>query len=82
MRMVYRLNYISLPANNNPETMYVISKWYVKPGNKVKAGDALVAYEEDKSVVDIYSDYDGEIIEIYVQNDETAAPGTKLCSIG
>ena len=48
----------------------------------MKAGDALVAYEEDKSVVDIYSDYDGEIIEIYIQDDETAAPGTKICAIG
>ena len=77
------MNYVILPSpyDNNPDATYMINKWYVSAGSKVKAGDILVAYEEDKSVVDIYSEYDGTVTEIFVKDEEIVAPGTKICAI-
>ena len=77
------MNYIVLPllSSGDPNATYMINKWYVMVGSKVKAGDALAACEMDKSVVDICSDYDGIVAEIYVQSEEVVAPGTKICAI-
>ena len=75
------MNYIALPMDKNPDTTYVINKWYVSVGSKVKTGDILMSYEEDKSVVDVSSDFDGVIAEILVQEEEIVPPGTKICSI-
>ena len=75
------MNYVVLPENSNPDVTYMISKWYVTLGSRVKTGDALMAYEEDKCVVDVHSDFDGEIAEIYVREEEIVAPGTRVCAI-
>ena len=75
------MNYVVLPSSNDSDAEFFISKWYVKVGDKDRLGDALVAYEEEKTIVDLYSDYDGVIVEIYVHEEETAAPGTKICAI-
>jgi len=75
------MNYVVIPSGSDPDVVCAINKWYVKVGDKVKVGDALVSYEEDKSVVDICSDYDGVITEIYVQDEDVTAPGAKICAI-
>lgn len=54
---------------------------YVKVGDKVKKGDVLCIVEAMKLMNEIESDYDGEIIEICVDNEEVVEYGTPLFKI-
>jgi len=75
------MNYIMLPKSDDPEMMYVVSKWYKEVGDSVKAGDIIASYEEDKSVVDIESPYSGVVKEIYVAEGDPVPADTKICAI-
>jgi len=58
-----------------------IVKWFVKPGDTVKEDDVLVEIQNDKSVVEIPSPVEGKILEIKVQEGETAVVGDVLVTI-
>ena len=75
------MTYVKLPESNDPETMYVIGKWYKKVGDRVKKGDALVSYEQDKATVDILSECEGVVTELLVKEEDVVKPGTKICMI-
>ena len=47
-----------------------ILQWYVKKGQEVKTGDALVKMETDKVVTDIPSPKDGEIVNLFGKEGE------------
>ena len=72
---------IYLPEASEPDTMYVISKLYISAGDHVSNGDAIVCYEEEKSVVDINADCDGVIKEIFVNEGDVVSAGSKICAI-
>ncbi|NWN96245.1 MAG: E3 binding domain-containing protein, partial [Bacillus sp. (in: Bacteria)] len=55
-----------------------IVKWFVKPGDIVKEDDVLVEIQNDKSVVEIPSPVKGKVLEIKVQEGETAVVGDVL----
>ncbi|WP_033829356.1 dihydrolipoyllysine-residue acetyltransferase [Bacillus andreraoultii] len=55
-----------------------IVKWFVKPGDTVKEDDVLVEIQNDKSVVEIPSPVEGKVLEIKVQEGETAVVGDVL----
>ncbi|MCB5933893.1 MAG: dihydrolipoyllysine-residue acetyltransferase [Caldibacillus thermoamylovorans] len=55
-----------------------IVKWFVKPGDMVKEDDVLVEIQNDKSVVEIPSPVKGKVLEIKVQEGETAVVGDVL----
>ena len=75
------MNFIFLPKDSDPDAMYVISKWYVSTGDKVNIGDVLVSYEQDKSIVDVISEYDGVITEIYALDGDVIESGSKIGAI-
>lgn len=54
---------------------------YVKVGDKVKKGDVLCIVEAMKLMNEIEADYDGEIIEICVNNEDIVEYGTPLFKI-
>lgn len=54
---------------------------FVKVGDKVKKGDVLCIIEAMKLMNEIESEYDGEIIEIYIQDDEMVEYGKPLFRI-
>ncbi len=58
-----------------------IVKWFVKPGDEVKEDDVLVEVQNDKSVVELTSPVDGKVLEIKVQEGETAVVGDVLITI-
>lgn len=55
-----------------------ISEFKVKAGDMVKKDDVL--YKTNRGV-NIKSEIDGEVLEIYVEEDEQIAPGTKIIEI-
>ena len=54
---------------------------FVKVGDKVKKGQVLAIVEAMKLMNEIESDFDGEIVEIYVQNAEAVEYGQPLFRI-
>ena len=54
---------------------------YVKVGDKVKKGDVLCVIEAMKLMNEIESEYDGEIVEICVKNEDMVEYGTTLFKI-
>lgn len=58
-----------------------IIEWYVKKGQKIEAGDALVKMETDKVVTDIPSPKSGILAAIYGQVGETIHVGNALVEI-
>ena len=54
---------------------------YVKVGDKVKKGDVLCIIEAMKLMNEIESEYDGEIVEVCVKNEEMVEFGKPLFKI-
>ena len=54
---------------------------YVQVGDKVKKGQVLAIVEAMKLMNEIESDFDGEIVEIYVENGQPVEYGQKLFRI-
>ena len=54
---------------------------FVKVGSKVKTGDILCIIEAMKLLNEIQSDYDGEIVEVLVENAEPVEFGQPLFRI-
>ncbi|MGV8963841.1 MAG: dihydrolipoamide acetyltransferase family protein [Candidatus Saccharimonadaceae bacterium] len=58
-----------------------ILEWYVKKGQEVKTGDALVSMETDKVVADIPSPRDGTIVAMFGEVGEVILVGSPLVEI-
>ena len=54
---------------------------YVQVGDKVKKGQVLAIVEAMKLMNEIESDFDGEVVEIYVENGQPVEYGQPLFSI-
>ena len=54
---------------------------FVKVGDKVKKGQVLAIVEAMKLMNDIESDFDGEVVEIYVENGQSVEYGQPLFMI-
>lgn len=57
------------------------SEPFAKLGQKVKKGDVLCIVEAMKLMNEIEAEYDGEIVEIYVENEEMVEFGQPLFKI-
>ena len=57
------------------------SEAYVQKGKKIKKGDTVCIIEAMKLMNEIESEFDGEIVEIYVNDGEPVEYGTKLFGI-
>ncbi|WP_088104746.1 dihydrolipoamide acetyltransferase family protein [Halalkalibacter urbisdiaboli] len=72
---------ITMPQLGESVTEGTISKWLVKPGDKVNKYDPLAEVMTDKVNADVPSSYTGTIKELLVAEDETVAVGTVICTI-
>jgi len=54
---------------------------YVKVGDKVKKGDTLCIIEAMKLMNEIESEFDGEIVEVLVENEQMVEYGQPLFKI-
>src|SRR5262249_50923977 len=59
-----------------------IVKWYVKPGDEVKADQPMISVETAKAVVDIPAPYSGRIAKLYGKVGDIAHLGAPLVPLG
>lgn len=73
---------ITMPAGGQTTDQSLIAEWFVKKGDKVKRGDLLLNVETDKTVLEVESFATGIVIDILIQQGETASSGDILALIG
>ncbi|TFB14044.1 2-oxo acid dehydrogenase subunit E2 [Filobacillus milosensis] len=58
-----------------------IAKWFVKKGDEIKEDDVLCEVQNDKAVVEIPSPVEGEVLDVLVDEGETAVVGDVIIKI-
>ena len=53
----------------------------VKPGDKVRLNDPLIVLESEKAAMEVPSDYDGEIVEVFVKEGYSVSEGMSFAKI-
>ncbi|MED4161504.1 biotin/lipoyl-containing protein, partial [Halalkalibacterium halodurans] len=72
---------ITMPQLGESVTEGTISRWLVKPGDKVNKYDPLAEVLTDKVNAEIPSSFSGTIQELLVEEDETVAVGHVICTM-
>ncbi|MFR1518727.1 MAG: 2-oxo acid dehydrogenase subunit E2 [Clostridia bacterium] len=75
-------NPVIMPRQGQSVESCIISKWNVKVGDKVKAGDPLFTYETDKATFDEESKFDGTVLAVFFQEGDDVPCLTNVCVIG
>ncbi|WP_017727038.1 dihydrolipoamide acetyltransferase family protein [Halalkalibacterium ligniniphilum] len=70
---------ITMPQLGESVTEGTISKWLVKPGDKVNKYDPLAEVITDKVNAEVPSSFSGTIKELLVEEDETVEVGKVIC---
>lgn len=58
-----------------------IAKWFVNKGDEIKEDDVLCEVQNDKAVVEIPSPVEGTVLEVLVDEGETAVVGDVIIKI-
>jgi len=72
---------IVVPALGESITEATVAKWFKKPGDAVKADEAVAELETDKVTLEVNAPAAGVISEVVVKEGETVAVGAVLGSI-
>ncbi|QKS70981.1 2-oxo acid dehydrogenase subunit E2 [Paenalkalicoccus suaedae] len=72
---------ITMPQLGESVTEGTITKWLVKPGDKVKKYDPLAEVMTDKVNAEVPSSYEGTVSELIANEDETVEVGKVICTI-
>jgi len=73
---------ITMPPGGQTTDESMVAEWFVKKGDKVKRGDVLLDVETDKATLPVESFAEGIVIDILVQEGESASAGEVLAIIG
>ena len=73
---------VTMPQLGESVTEGQISRWLKQPGDRVEKYEALVEVITDKVNAEVPAPTAGVLTEINVQEGETVAVGTLICSIG
>ena len=73
---------VIMPRSGQSVESCIISKWYKRKGDNVKAGDILFTYETDKATFDEEAKVDGTILEIFFEEGDDVPVLTNVCVIG
>ncbi len=73
---------IQMPALSPTMTEGKISRWLKKPGDKVSSGEAVAEVETDKANLEVESYEDGFLLQIAVNEGESAPVGAPIAFVG
>jgi len=74
--------YVRMPQKGLTEESAILSKWYVKTGDRVKPGQLLFALETGKATFDVEAEVEGTILERIGEEGDEIAVKTVVCVIG
>ena len=72
---------IRVPTLGESVTEATIGRWFKKPGDAVRADEALAELETDKVTLEVNAPASGVLAEILAKEGETVAPGALLGQI-
>lgn len=73
---------VIMPKQGQSVESCVITTWFKKKGETVKAGDILCSYETDKASFDLESPADGVLLEIFFRDGDEVPVLTNIAVIG
>lgn len=73
---------VIMPKQGNTVESCILSKWYVKPGDKVKPGDLLFNYETDKSTFDEECKDEGTVLKLFFEEGDEVEVCVNVMVIG
>src|SRR5687768_9894249 len=73
---------IQMPALSPTMKEGKITRWLKKPGEKVSSGEAVAEVETDKSNLEIEAYDDGYLVQVVVNEGESAPVGGPIAFIG
>lgn len=75
-------NPVLMPKQGITVESCILTKWNVKVGDKVKAGDILFSFETDKSSIDFASEVEGEVLALFCEEGDEVPVLTNVMVIG
>ncbi len=73
---------VIMPRQGQSVESCIISKWFIKKGDRVKEGDLLFSYETDKAAFEEESKVSGVVLELYFNEGDDVPVLTNVCIIG
>ena len=73
---------INMPRLSDTMEEGTLAKWFKKVGDSVNEGDILAEIETDKATMEFESFYEGTLLYIGIQENETAKVDAPLAVIG
>lgn len=73
---------VAMPKQGITVESCILTKWNVKVGDVVKAGDILFSFETDKSSIDFASEADGEVLALFFNEGDEIPVLTNVAVIG
>ncbi len=73
---------IQMPALSPTMTEGKISRWLKKPGDKISSGEAVAEVETDKANLEVESYEDGYLLQIAVNEGDSAPVGAPIAFVG
>jgi pyruvate dehydrogenase E2 component (dihydrolipoamide acetyltransferase) len=73
---------VIMPKMGDAMTEGKVLKWHKHPGDQVRQGEPIAEIETDKVNVDIEAEETGTLVEVVVNEGQTAAVGAKIGTIG
>jgi pyruvate dehydrogenase E2 component (dihydrolipoamide acetyltransferase) len=73
---------IKMPRLSDTMEEGTVATWFKKVGDKVQEGEILAEIETDKAIMEFESFYEGTLLYIGIQENETAKVDAPLAIIG
>ena len=73
---------IRMPQKGLSEETAILTKWFVKPGDEVKANQYLFSIENGKATYDIETEADGVVLACFGEENDEIPIETVVCVIG
>lgn len=73
---------VIMPKMGDAMTEGKVLKWRKRPGDQVRQGEPIAEIETDKVNVDIEAEETGTLLDVVVNEGQTAAVGAKIATIG
>lgn len=73
---------VIMPRQGQSVETCIITEWFKKPGDTVKKGDILCAYETDKASFELEAEADGQLLACFYGNGDEAPVLVNIAVIG